>query len=226
MTKRQPCNPASDRPYIPPLKGIFTDLDGVAFALFHGEHSAENGCRFRWRIRGDLPPAYLAWREVEAAGPFTIVRPEVSLSEVEAQWWDAGAGEWRQVTLLRLARGICSFQVTAKVDLDLPQGFTVVAPMGERGVASYLFPALRLAAGDSVEVRARPDGCALANLLIAAGEFRTIDPAMEVVNLSASTACWSEAPAGEPAILAPHPAPPPNYFAVAGERVAIPTIDL
>ena len=81
-------------------------------------------------------------------------------------------------------------------------------------------PALFLAAGESATVSARQEGLGLANLLLAPEVFQPRDPALEISNLGPVTGGWEELPPG-PLVLSRITDLPANYFAFAGERVAM-----
>lgn len=205
--------------------GVFPDLDGVSFALFHVEHW-QNGSvpRVRWRMADPtLPESYRRWRFIDDCPRLHRVQPPQAGAAVEVEWFDASVqyGQWCKVALLRLRQGSARFRVTAKVDLQERSGFTGVAPMPPFGVASFKFPATFLKAGEAAELVASQEGLCLANLLLEPLVFRTADPVLEVVNLTPVLHAWEFAPPG-PIVLTRNSNLPGNYFAFMGERVEIP----
>lgn len=175
--------------------GLVTKLDATRFALFHMEQRA--GWEWRWRIAGGgLPASYLDWRPVQAGRAGVIhVQPERPGCRVEAEWRAFGEEAWGQATLLRLLAGRARFRLEARDEaVELAHGeHELYAPVRHDGVGRYLWTGgLALAPGEGVEVEALADTGALANVLFAAGEFRSWDRRLRVVNTGPSEGSWEE----------------------------------
>lgn len=180
------------------MVGLVTRLDGVRFAVFHMEQQTE--WEYRWRMvsgeaRRRLPEAYYEWRpaKVVGKGGVDLVQPELPGCVVEVEWRaGAGAGEWSQAALLLLARGRCRMRLVAKESVELAAGeHGLLAMVRGEGVGRYDFSgAVRLAAGEAVEVIARADAAVLANVLFRPGEFRVWSGSLEAENVGASEGSW------------------------------------
>ena len=176
----------------PAVVHLITQANGVSALLFHVEHFSGQRWFYRWRITGKYPPEYLCWREGAADGARVMLHPEIIACGIEAQWRADEGAEWSQATLRAAARGSASFRVKALQSFDAPRGFRGMAVVGEGIVACYYFGALALAAGVETVIRGVADGPYPDDLLLAAGEFVSCDPLIELENVAPSEDCLIE----------------------------------
>lgn len=174
---------------------LITKVNGVAALLFHVEHFGEAVWRWRWRIVGDYPLPYLAWREGESCSARVIIHPEVSGCVVEVEWSDEDSGGWRQAALHKIGRCAALFRISA---LDAPFSsavrFCAVASIPGDMVACYEFGPVDLAAGESVDMVGEADGPFVDNVLFGSGEFAAVDRRLAVVNLAPTDGACFEVP--------------------------------
>lgn len=206
------------------LIAVFTEFDGLRFLLFHVEQSEGDGPMIRWRqADASLPASYRKWQERLMVRRLELIEAYQAGSEVEVEWFCEGKG-WRKAALHRMCRGIARFKVEALIDFDAPKGFTAVANREGLGLASFDFPAITLKAGQLLEVSARPHVCSPANLLLEAGEFSPLDPAVKITNLGRLIDGWEPAP-DMPVKLVRGDAGDRKFFAFAGRKQEIPNLE-
>lgn len=162
--------------------------------LFHMEHTGQEKWHWRWRIVGNYPTPYLAWREGVADCARVIFHPEVAGCEVEAQWRTAESGDWRQAALHECASGTALFRILARDGFSAPNGFRVVALVPGELIACYVFGPLALAPGRQATVTGTADGPFADNVLLAAGDFRSYGGQLEMDNLEPSVGSLVEPP--------------------------------
>lgn len=166
--------------------------------LFHVEHSGDARWSFRWRMAEPATGVYRVWQEQTIAAPFGFIQSPLvgAVIEVEVR---PGEGDWVSPVSLQLSKGHAVFRVEAREDFESPpEGFLVCAPGLHSGVSAFVFPYLKLAAGESREVTATADAPVPANLLLAPGEFRPQSGPLCITNLSAASAAWCMISASTP----------------------------
>ncbi len=165
---------------------LITRINGVAALLFHVEHSPGSVWFWRWRIVGDWPAAYLAWREGEARGARQVFHPEVYGCVVEAQWRASEADEWSQAALREVVAGVATFLVTGR-RMFSAFSWQAAAPLAELDcIAHYQFGEIALARGVETVVSGVAIGPHVDSVLLAEGEFRIETDEVRVVNTSAT----------------------------------------
>ena len=166
---------------------LVSKVNGVAALLFHVEQQEQTSWHWRWRIVGDHPLPYLAWREGVSRSPRVIFHPEIAGCVVEAQWRATESDPWLDATLRETSRGTARFRVKSlDAPFTSPVGFSAVAVTQESMIACYGFGPMALAAGEEQTVTGIADGPFADNVLLQPGEFVTIDPRLEIVNLTPS----------------------------------------
>lgn len=164
---------------------LVTRINSISGALFHVEHSAGQRWFFRWRIRGEYPEAYLAWREGSCSDPLELIHPEISGSELEVEWRASPEQPWSQAALRDCGTGTARFWVRAEHDFVSRQPFRVMADVGGR-VACYIFDPLELYAGVETVVVGTADGPFPENVLLHPGDFKAGDAVVRFENLGGS----------------------------------------
>lgn len=164
---------------------LITKVNAVACMLFHVEHLPPRQWFYRWRILGDYPPAYLAWRSGTSAESRVIIQPEISRSQIEAEWRSREDQPWCKATLQEVAAGQAFFRLTAKEDFHSDTSFRAVAEV-QGMVCCYIFPPLTLHAGIETTLPAKADGPFPDNILLHPGEFVAEDDAILIENTDPS----------------------------------------
>lgn len=180
------------------MPALLPKIDGLSFILFHVEHSQGESWQYRWRIVGDYPPAYLVWREATITESRAKVVTEIRGCAVECQWRADPADEWGQVALLVLGTPTARFSIHAEREFAAPGKFTIVSAVRDDGVAAYEFPAMHLNAGVNAGATAHADAPAVANLLLAAGEFAPRLDGLRITNLGPCENGWQVLPHAGP----------------------------
>jgi len=170
---------------------LVTRVDGCSFVLFHVEQQ-EMEWGYRWRMVGDFPPAYLAWRSpVKTSEWIKVVQCDAEGCRVEVEWHD-GDGDWKIPEHVQFQRGQAEFKVEAKANVR-HKGFrhSAFAVVRDSGVARFDFRAvLDMVAGEVQIVKGVADAPCVANLLIEPGEFRCEQEGVVITNVSACVGAW------------------------------------
>jgi hypothetical protein len=170
---------------------LVTRANFVVCLLFHVEHFDGEEWFCRWRIRGEYPLPYLEWRELAAREARVLIQPEITACEVEVEWRAEKGEPWRQAALREIVPVSVAFRVKARVDFASgAEGFEAVAPLPGGMVAQFKFAPLDLAAGVETVITGTAVGAFPDNVLLAAGEFFSIDPRLELENLAPTTECF------------------------------------
>lgn len=164
---------------------LVTRINSVSGVLFHVEHSAGQVWFFRWRIRGEFPQAYLAWRDGSSAASLELIHPEISGCELEVEWRASPEQPWSQAALRDCATGTARFLVRAEHDFVSRQPFRVMANVGG-WVACYIFDPLELYAGVETVIVGSADGPFPENVLLHPGDFKSGDAIVRFENLGGS----------------------------------------
>lgn len=205
------------------MVSLVVKASGVAFVLFHVEHSPGSTWRYRWRVTGNYPDAYLQWREGESDSSTVILHPEIIACPVEAQWLCPVSGEWRQAALREAATGSCRFHIKAKDDFIAPSGFRAFSAIGDV-VACYAFGPIDLRAGIETVIRGMADGPYPDNVLLHPGDFRYEDDLVSLCNEDPSEGSLV-APSNPSAVLSVVPGSSERrVFAVTSGRSQSPII--
>lgn len=203
------------------MSALLPKIDGLSFILFHVEHSPGELWHYRWRILGDYPPAYLVWREATITERIVKVGVEARDCAVECEWRPSASEPWRQAALLELRTASARFSIHAEREFVAPAAFTVVASVRDDGVAAYRFPAMCLDSGVTAEATAHADAPAMANVLLAPGEFVASIPGLHISNLGPGEDAYRVQPHAGPFALACCPlAAARRWFAVGSASVA------
>jgi hypothetical protein len=179
--------------------GLITAIDAICFVLFHVERKER--WLYRWRMVGDWPSVYLQWQEGVSTIPFVRVQPPAQGCVVEVEARLSEEDGWRPAELVEIAPRLgCRFRLTAKCDLSLPdEVHSLMGAVRDHGVGCYRFRgAVRLKAGESVEVEALADSPMLSNVLLEPGDMACWDERLEVVNVGPSVDWWVPSSRAEP----------------------------
>ena len=183
---------------------LLAELDSLHFALFHGEQQKE--WDYRWRLVGDLPDAYLAWRESRAGSAFVKVQPELRGGTVEVEWRPAGEEEWRQAALHELVPHRLELEIAATAPFRLDAGTHSAIAVVRDHLARYFFKIaepVEILPSAPLVVTGHADAPVPANVLLRAGEFVTRHGVLTVRNTG--TSCdWSR-PCPGPCVLRESP---------------------
>ncbi len=183
---------------------VICELDGLNFGLFHGEQ--QTGWLYRWRLVGDLPAAYLKWREAVASSAFVKVQSELRGGTVEVEWRDHAESDWSQAALHALVPHKLDLEITATAPFVFDAGdHSAIAPV--RGhLSRYFFKVgqrVEIGPESPLRVTGYADAPVPANVLFHAGEFTSRDGILTVRNLGPSIN-WSVPVAG-PMVLTGSP---------------------